>query len=56
MALSRTIGALLYETNPLDPLVYSAVLALLLGATVVACLVPAIRASRVDPVSAIRNE
>jgi predicted permease len=56
MALSRTIGALLYETNPLDPLVYSAVLALLLGATVIACLVPAIRTSRVDPVSAIRNE
>jgi ABC-type antimicrobial peptide transport system permease subunit len=56
MALSRTIASLLYETNPFDPLVYSAVLTVLLGATVVACLVPAMRAARVDPVAAIRNE
>jgi putative ABC transport system permease protein len=56
LALRRTLATFLYETNALDPLIYAAVFALLLGVTVVACLVPAVRASQVDPVSAIRAE
>jgi putative ABC transport system permease protein len=56
LALRRTMATFLYETNPLDPLIYSTVLLLLLAVTVVACLVPAVRASRVDPVAAIRND
>ena len=56
LALRRTMASFLYETNPLDPIVYGSVLVLLLGITVLACLVPAIRASRVDPVAAIRAE
>jgi putative ABC transport system permease protein len=56
LALKRTMGTFLYETNPLDPLIYSTVFALLLGVTVIACLVPAVRASHVDPVAAIRAE
>ena len=56
IALSRTIRTFLYETSALDPVIYAAVPALLLTATVVACLAPAARASRFDPVRALRNE
>jgi predicted permease len=55
-ALSRTLVTFLYETNPLDPLIYAAVPTLLLAVTAVACLVPARRASRFDPMIALRNQ
>ena len=54
--LSRTISSFLYETNPLDPLIYLAVTVLLLIVTTVACFTPARRATRFDPVAALRNE
>jgi putative ABC transport system permease protein len=56
LALSRTMSTFLYETSALDPLIYVAVPALLLAVTVVACLAPAARAARFDPVRALRNE
>ena len=56
LALSRTIAYFLYDTNPLDPLIYAAVTVLLLGVTTAASLAPARRASRVDPMTALRNE
>jgi putative ABC transport system permease protein len=56
LALSRTMGTFLYETSALDPLIYLAVPALLLAVTVIACLAPAARAARFDPVRALRNE
>ena len=56
LALGRTISSFLYETNPLDPLIYAAVAVLLLAVTTVACLAPARRAVRVDPMSALRHE
>jgi putative ABC transport system permease protein len=55
-ALSRTLATFLYETNPLDPLIYAAVPTLLLAVTAIACLVPARRASRFDPIVALRNQ
>jgi predicted permease len=55
-ALSRTLVTFLYETNPLDPVIYVAVPTLLLAVTAVACLVPARRASRFDPMIALRNQ
>ena len=55
-ALSRTLVTFLYETNPLDPVIYLAVPTLLLAVTAVACLVPARRASRFDPMIALRNQ
>jgi predicted permease len=47
---------LLYEIKPLDPAVYAAVAAALLAVAAFACIVPAWRASRVDPMQALRAE
>jgi predicted permease len=56
LALSRTMATFLYETNPTDPLIYAAVTLLLLAVTTVACLVPARRAARFDPMAALRHQ
>ncbi len=47
---------LLYEIKPIDTAVYAAVAATLLAVAVVACIVPAWRASRLDPMQALRSE
>ena len=47
---------LLYEIKPIDPSVYAAVAGMLLAVAAVACIVPAWRASRLDPVQALRSE
>ena len=46
----------LYKTSPHDPATYAIVLALLAFATLAACLIPARRATRVDPMVALRAE
>jgi predicted permease len=56
LTLSRTIAAFLYETNPLDPLIYLSVTLLLLAVTTLACLAPARRAAHLDPMIALRRE
>jgi putative ABC transport system permease protein len=55
-AVTRLIRSLLYGTQPLDPIVYVIVTIALLAVAAVACLVPAWRASRLDPVEALRTE
>ena len=55
-AAVREIQSMLYETEPLDPAVFAAVAAMLLVVAAVACLLPAWRASRLNPVSALRAE
>ena len=55
-ALSRTISSFLYETSAVEPNTYVAVSLVLIAVTVVACLAPARRAARVDPISALRHE
>jgi predicted permease len=53
---SRLMRDLLYEIKPLDPEVFAAVATTLLAAAVFACIVPAWRASRLDPMQALRSE
>jgi putative ABC transport system permease protein len=56
MEASRLMRDMLYETRPLDPIVFAAVSATLMMVAALACIVPAWRASRVDPVKALRTE
>jgi putative ABC transport system permease protein len=56
LALGRLLVGLLYGVQPGDPRVLAAVTALLAAASVLACLVPAVRATRVNPVDALRSE
>jgi len=53
---TKGIGAMLFNVSPLDPITYVAVIGLLAAVSVVACGVPAWRASRVDPASTLRAE
>jgi predicted permease len=53
---SRLLRSMLYETRPLDYTVFGAVAATLLLVAVLACLLPAWRASRLDPMQALRTE
>jgi predicted permease len=52
----RLIQSMLYGTKPLDPVVFASVAATLLAVAALACLVPAWRASRIDPMQALRTE
>jgi predicted permease len=52
----RLIQSMLYGTRPLDPAIFAAVAATLLVVAGVACIVPAWRASRLDPMQALRTE
>ncbi|MGH7584080.1 MAG: ADOP family duplicated permease, partial [Gemmatimonadales bacterium] len=56
LAGGRLIASLLYDTSPHDPLVLAAVSLTLVVIAVAACLVPAWRALRTDPVEALRAE
>jgi predicted permease len=53
---ARLIASLLYKVEPLDPLIYGGVAALLILVATLACLLPSLRASRVDPIIALRAE
>ena len=52
----RLMRDLLYEIKPFDPAVYAAVAATLLAVAALACILPAWRASRLDPMQALRTE
>jgi ABC-type antimicrobial peptide transport system permease subunit len=55
-ALTRFMSGMLHDVRPLDPITFTAVPALLLVVAVVAGYQPAWRATRVDPVTALRDE
>jgi predicted permease len=55
-AATRFIKAMLYDTQPLDLEVFAAVAGLLIASAALACLVPSCRASRLDPMQALRTE
>jgi len=50
------LANLLYQVSPADPLVYALVAGLLLAVSLLACWLPAQRATKVDPVEALRSE
>ena len=56
LALARLIESLLYQIPPRDPLTYVGVCAILSGVALAASYIPALRATRVDPMVALRYE
>ncbi len=54
--VTRYLGSILYDVHPGDPVTLVAVAAILLFVALVACFVPARRATRVDPMVALRDE
>jgi predicted permease len=54
--VTQLIESMLYNTKPLDPTVYVAVTLTLLMVATLACMIPAWRASRLDPMKALRTE
>jgi ABC-type antimicrobial peptide transport system permease subunit len=49
------MGDLLYKVNARDPLAFAIALSILIAVAVIACLIPARRAARIDPARALRT-
>jgi ABC-type antimicrobial peptide transport system permease subunit len=55
-ALSRVMSNLLYGVTATDPITFASVSLLLIGVALAASSVPALKAARIDPLVALRNE
>jgi len=56
LLLTRFLQTLLFDTKPTDPLTFGALTILLAGVALLASFIPARRASRIDPLLALRHE
>jgi macrolide transport system ATP-binding/permease protein len=56
LLLTRPLGNLLYQVSPRDPLAFVAAFAVMTLASVAACFLPAWRATRIDPIQALRAQ
>lgn len=56
LAVTRLLGSMLFEVKPGDPVTLIGVSLLLMLVAVAACYIPARRASRVEPLVALRHE
>jgi ABC-type antimicrobial peptide transport system permease subunit len=56
LGLGAWLQSLLFQVSPRDPVAFAASAAVLLVASAAACLIPARRATRVNPVDALRFE
>jgi putative ABC transport system permease protein len=56
VVVTSLIRQQLFEVSPTNPLTYASIAALLLGTALMASYVPARRATRIDPVGALRQE
>jgi putative ABC transport system permease protein len=56
LAMGRLVASMIFQVKPSDPATFLAVAALLAFIALLACIIPAYRASKVDPVIALRNE
>jgi len=56
LALTRLMRNLLFQITPTDPLTYSAVTVILVTVALLACCIPARRAMRVEPMTALRYQ
>lgn len=56
IVVTRLLGSLLYDVQPTDPFTFAITAALLIAIGLIACSLPARRATRVDPMTALRCE
>ncbi len=56
LALQRVSGKLLFGVSPTDPLTFMVIASLLLAVALLACWIPARRATNIDPLTALRSE
>jgi putative ABC transport system permease protein len=55
-ALTRLMAGLLFAVSPADPATFASIVLFLGAVTVLACYIPALRATKVDPIVALRHE
>ena len=56
LAVSQLMRVILYGVQPRDPMIFTGVAVVLVSTGLMACFIPATRATRIDPLVALRSE